>query len=76
MQLKFIHTTNFLFQVSFYSETVAKTIVGHVNTEVDEMNGYDSWLIDQEEAAEGWRDDVSTEEELIENGVFADPEDE
>ncbi|QGY61194.1 hypothetical protein E3O64_12835 [Lactiplantibacillus plantarum] len=29
------------------------------------MNGYDSWLIDQEEAAEGWRDDVPTEEDLI-----------
>lgn len=34
------------------------------------MNGYDSWLVDQEEAAEGWRDDVPTEEELIESGVI------
>ncbi|MDY7131339.1 hypothetical protein SOT88_04275 [Lactiplantibacillus plantarum] len=54
-----------------YSETVAKTMVSHVNTEVGKMNGYDSWLIDQEEAAEGWRDDVPTEEELIESGVIA-----
>lgn len=43
-----------------------------LNTEVGEMNGYDSWLVDQEEAAEGWRDDVPTEEELIESGVIAD----
>ncbi|WP_265477735.1 hypothetical protein [Lactiplantibacillus plantarum] len=39
------------------------------------MNGYDSWLIDQEEAAEGWHDDEPTEEELIESGVIADEED-
>ncbi|WP_353986308.1 hypothetical protein [Lactiplantibacillus plantarum] len=55
-----------------YSETVVKTTFG---MEVGEMNGYDSWLIDQEEAAEGWRDDVPTEEELIESGVIADEED-
>ncbi|QAS01662.1 hypothetical protein EQJ86_13395 [Lactiplantibacillus plantarum] len=35
------------------------------------MNGYDSWLINQEEAAEGWCDDVPTEEDLIESGVIA-----
>ncbi|WP_187343298.1 hypothetical protein [Lactiplantibacillus plantarum] len=58
-----------------YSETVVKTMVGHVNTEVEEMNGYDSWLIGQEEAAEGWRNDEPTEEELIESGVIADEED-
>lgn len=39
------------------------------------MNGYDSWLIGQEEAAEGWRDDEPTQEELIESGVIADEED-
>ncbi|WP_186003661.1 hypothetical protein [Lactiplantibacillus plantarum] len=55
-----------------YSETVTKTTF---STEVGEMNGYDSWLIDQEEAVEGWRDDVPTEEELIESGVIADEED-
>ncbi|MCG0683108.1 prophage P2a protein 15 [Lactiplantibacillus plantarum] len=38
------------------------------------MNGYDNWLIYQEEAAEGWRDDVPTEEELIKSGVIADEE--
>jgi hypothetical protein len=43
--------------------------------EVGEMNGYDSWLVDQEEAAEGWRNDEPTEEELIESGVIADEED-
>ncbi|WP_265481160.1 hypothetical protein [Lactiplantibacillus plantarum] len=51
-----------------YSETVTKTTF---STEVGEMNGYDSWLIDQEEAVEGWRDNVPTEEELIESGVIA-----
>ena len=50
-------------------------MVSHVNTEVGKMNGYDSWLIDQEEAVEGWRDDVPTEEELIESSVIADEED-
>ncbi|WP_167803042.1 hypothetical protein [Lactiplantibacillus plantarum] len=55
-----------------YSETVTKTTF---DTEVDQMNGYDSWLIDQEEAMEGWRDDEPTEEELIESGVIADEED-
>ncbi|WP_224272095.1 hypothetical protein [Lactiplantibacillus plantarum] len=51
-----------------YSEIVVKTTV---STEVGKMNGYDSWLIDQEEAVEGWRDDVPTEEDLIESGVIA-----
>ncbi|WP_436681413.1 hypothetical protein [Lactiplantibacillus plantarum] len=55
-----------------YSETVTKTTF---DTEVDEMDGYDSWLIDQEEAAEGWRNDAPTEEALIESGVIADEED-
>ena len=55
-----------------YSETVTKATF---DTEVGEMNGYDSWLVDQEEAAEGWRDDEPTEEELIESGVIADEED-
>lgn len=40
------------------------------------MDGYDSWLINQEEAAEDWKDDEPTEEELIESGVIADEEDE
>ncbi|MGA3516678.1 hypothetical protein ACA612_15695 [Lactiplantibacillus plantarum] len=52
-----------------YSETVTKTTFG---TEVGKMNGYDSWLVDQEEAAEGWRDDAPTKEDLIESGVIAD----